>query len=572
MAIKKRLTGQDFCDCLPCEERKQIIYPYTLFDTVIIDDTSNSNLYDWLFKDLNGEYLDITDSLLDFLTKYWARTNPFNLPIASSNTLGGIKVGNNLSITADGVLNAVNTTYDIFGSNAGLVPASNSSTKFLRSDGTWQNIEFSNIPIATNDTLGGVIVDDTYLTINSNGLLGLNIDALSIPDFIITNLSDKGLLLGTIITGGDYNIKVPYASADTFGVVKAGRNIIITDGVISVDIGNIIGSISLDNDVILPIIDNNVNIPVFQPSTDINHGIAGLVPAPTMYMLPKREYYLTASGRWDKLHATYVNDDANHTTPVPEIGAVRIGSSPGTSSENMTYACWEDTNKPIHQDGRILKSEWFVVNTPQRNPKRYYAIEVDSAGVPFVNVPWGSIEEINVATQESLGGIKIGFATDESGRDYAVELDSETKKAYVHVPWSSSGISIATDNVVGGFKTGYTQTGKNYPVQISDGKAYVSVPWASYNVVTSSYDGLMSSADKIKLNGISNGAQQNVIEKILVNGTEIRPESKIVNIESYVLMNSEDLHKFFEEIPKEGVYEAKVEGYYLVNTELVKKE
>lgn len=30
MAIKKLLTGQDFCGCPPCGEIKQIIYPYTL--------------------------------------------------------------------------------------------------------------------------------------------------------------------------------------------------------------------------------------------------------------------------------------------------------------------------------------------------------------------------------------------------------------------------------------------------------------------------------------------------------------------------------------------------------------
>lgn len=569
MAMKKKLTGQDFCECPPCEERKQIIYPYTLFDTVIIDDTSNSNLYDWLFKDLNDEYLDITDSLLDFLTKYWARTNPFNLPIASPNILGGIKVGNNLSITADGVLNAVNTTYGIFGSNAGLVPASNSSTKFLRSDGTWQNIEFSNIPIATNNTIGGVIIDDTYLTINSNGLLGLNINALSIPNFEIINLSDTGLSLGSIISNNTYDIKVPYASANNYGVVKPGTNIMISNGIISANLDSAIENIKIAGNISLPVTNKTVDIPVFQPYVGTSEGAAGLVPAPT---IESNNYYLNSNGHWRLLHTTYVDDDVNHITPLPEVGAVRIGSSPGVFGENTTYACWKDNNMPIYRDGRILNNGWFNVNIPQRVENRYYAIEVDSAGVPFVNVPWGSIEEINVATQESLGGIKIGFTTDESGRDYAVELDSETKKAYVHVPWSSSGISVATDNIVGGFKTGYTQTGKNYPIQISDGKAYVNVPWESYNIVTTSYNGLMSSADKIKLNGISSGAQQNIIERILVNGTEIRPESKTVNIESYVLMNSEDLYKFFEEIPEEGVYEAKIEGYYLVNIELVKKE
>lgn len=569
MAIKKILTGQDFCECPPCEERKQTIYPYTLFDTVVIDDTSNSNLYDWLFKDLEGEYLETPDSLLDYLTRYWSKTSPFNLPIASSTTLGGIKVGSNLSITAEGVLNASDTTYTIFGTNAGLVPASNSTTKFLRGDATWQTIEFPDAVIATNSTLGNVIIDDTYLTIDANGLLGLNINALSIPDFTITNLSDSGILIGTILSGSSYNIKVPYATSETFGVVRAGDNITIENGVISASATTVIESITLNAGSSLPIINKNVNIPVFQPGDPSigTGGAVGLVPAPSSN---QGLHYLGGNGNWHELHTTFVDD--NSSFPLPVVGAVRIGSSPGTLSENTTYACWQDTNTPIYYEGRLIKSNWFSVNVPQRVEGRYYAVEVDSAGVPFVNVPWGSIEEINVATQDSLGGIKIGFTTDDQGRDYAVELDNDTKKAYVHVPWSSTGISVATDNVIGGFKTGYTQTGKNYPVQIYDGKAFVNVPWVSYNVATTSTNGLMSSSDKIKLNGISNGAQVNVIEDINLNGVKMEPYEKAVNIETYVLMTSSDLEKFFDEMPEEGVYEARVEGYYLVNTELVKKE
>ena len=69
-----------------------------------------------------------------------------SIPIATANHLGCIKVGNNLSITQEGVLSATDTTYSDFtgatdSTNGahGLVPQPNAGDeeKFLRGDGTW---------------------------------------------------------------------------------------------------------------------------------------------------------------------------------------------------------------------------------------------------------------------------------------------------------------------------------------------------------------------------------------------------------------------------------------------------
>jgi hypothetical protein len=40
---------------------------------------------------------------------------------------------------------------------------------------------------------------------------------------------------------------------------------------------------------------------------------------------------------------------------------------------------------------------------------------------------------------------------------------------------------LATDDSIGGFKTGYSENGKNYPIELSEGKAYVNVPWVDTN-------------------------------------------------------------------------------------------
>ena len=75
---------------------------------------------------------------------------PYVLPIATDETLGGIKVGNNLSINAEtGVLDATDTTYSAFtgtdgetAGSAGLVPApaTTDADKFLKSNGLWETV------------------------------------------------------------------------------------------------------------------------------------------------------------------------------------------------------------------------------------------------------------------------------------------------------------------------------------------------------------------------------------------------------------------------------------------------
>ena len=46
----------------------------------------------------------------------------------------------------------------------------------------------------------------------------------------------------------------------------------------------------------------------------------------------------------------------------------------------------------------------------------------------------------------------------------------------------ADGVPAASNDNIGGIKTGYTQNGKNYPVQINtEEQAYVSVPWTDNN-------------------------------------------------------------------------------------------
>ena len=79
----------------------------------------------------------------------------------------------------------------------------------------------------------------------------------------------------------------------------------------------------------------------------------------------------------------------------------------------------------------------------------------------------------------------------------------------------------ATSGEIGGIKIGYTESGKTYPVELnSEGKAFVNVPWANttYSVATQSTNGLMSSGDKTKLDGIATGATRVIVDTGITSG------------------------------------------------------
>ena len=57
---------------------------------------------------------------------------------------------------------------------------------------------------------------------------------------------------------------------------------------------------------------------------------------------------------------------------------------------------------------------------------------------------------------------------------------SHDLKLYINGAWTSildTTLSVATSNDLGGIKIGYSENGKNYPVELSSEKAFVNVPW-----------------------------------------------------------------------------------------------
>lgn len=119
-----------------------------------------------------------------------------------------------------------------------------------------------------------------------------------------------------------------------------------------------------------------------------------------------------------------------------------------------------------------------------------------------------SIEGVPAASNDNIGGIKTGYT--QTGKNYPVALD-KNKKAYVNVPWSDTNTTYevmtgATASAAG--QAGLVPApgaGKQGQYLRGDGQ-WLTPPNTTYSVVTTSANGLMSKEDKVKLNGVAENA------------------------------------------------------------------
>ena len=133
--------------------------------------------------------------------------------------------------------------------------------------------------------------------------------------------------------------------------------------------------------------------------------------------------------------------------------------------------------------------------------------------------------ELGTASNNNIGGIKTGYPEPTgSGRNYPVKIEesgTNAGKAYVNVPWTdnnttySAGIGLnltsnqfklkpASTSEIGGIRTDYSQSGKNYPVKTDEnGKAYVNVPWTDNNTTYSAGTNIeISNSNVISVKGV----------------------------------------------------------------------
>lgn len=214
--------------------------------------------------------------------------------------------------------------------------------------------------------------------------------------------------------------------------------------------------------------------------------------------------------------------------------ATAISSSAG-SYPNVLYFPIDDDNVIIF-NGNIYDWNASTVSPKQignsENLNNYNTLSklgvyYSSGGNSITNKPSGVNNFALQVFKDGVGDTSVSQTLYANNTIYV--------RGYNGTSWSSwteigaggiTSIPQASSSALGGIKIGYSDNGRNYAVELdSSGKAYVNVPWTDtntiYDVATTSANGLMSSSDKSKLNGIQAGADAVSFSRSLSSGTKI---------------------------------------------------
>lgn len=212
--------------------------------------------------------------------------------------------------------------------------------------------------------------------------------------------------------------------------------------------------------------------------------------------------------------------------------ATAISSSAG-SYPNVLYFPIDDDNAIIF-NGNIY--DW---NASVTSPKLISSGDLNTyRGTQYLGVYYANYGNSISNKPSRVSQFALHVLLENNDSSTIQVLYSKNKiytRAYESSSWSSwteigaggiTSIPQASSSALGGIKIGYSDNGRNYAVELdSSGKAYVNVPWTdantTYNVATTSANGLMSSSDKSKLDGIQAGADAVSFSRSLSSGTKI---------------------------------------------------
>jgi len=229
---------------------------------------------------------------------------------------------------------------------------------------------------------------------------------------------------------------------------------------------------------------------------------------------------VTGSVSWDgsanaSLTAAVANDSHGHSNYLPLSGGTMTGTldlnvadslsfeggkhwityNDGEGNFNIRVGHKSDdlTNEVCTETGYVFHDEWS-------QSSGWREFNVSGSSIPTVGDDVGSwrkqiyydYNEVGLAYQGSnkfkttSGGVNItgniAVSGTVDGRDVATDgskLDGIASSA------NNYSLPAGSSSTRGGFKIGYAESGKNYPVEVSSEKMYVNVPWTDNNTTYS---------------------------------------------------------------------------------------
>ena len=400
------------------------------------------------------------------------KPSTFTPPTSSATVLGGIKVG-----------------YTTSGKNY-KVQLDSSGNAYVNVPWTDNNTTYNE---ATADTLGLVKIGyasngKNYAVLLANGKMYVN------------------------VPWTDSNTTYTQATSDNLGLVKIGYSANGKNYPVALD-GN--GKMYVN----VPWTDTNTTYTNMGAASASAAGKAGLVPAPAAGAQAK---YLRGDGTWQTPpNTTYSNMGGATSSAAGSAGLVPAPAAGKQTSFLRGDGTWVVPTNTTYAKANTTTLGLVMIGYSENG--KNYPVELDSSGKMYVNVPWtdtnttytnmgaasasaagkaglvpapaagaqakylrgdGTWQTPPNTTYSNMGGA-TSSAAGSAGLVPAPAAGKQTSFLRGDGTWvvpTNTTYAKANTTTLGLVMIGYSENGKNYPVELdSSGKMYVNVPWTDTN-------------------------------------------------------------------------------------------
>lgn len=503
------------------------------------------------------------------------------IPIASTDTLGGVKIGEGVNISVDGTISVINNHLNLV-TDGNLVTDNNDiiEDKISEINNAVKKLIYYKEPlfiyVKDNINLAPIKIFQV------SGIDGrISESTLGEQDYsILPPLSEKAFsnytiscLYGWVYSCYDGNVKpyefklaalhinsnqldytessylattskpglVSVASTDTLGAIKVGAGLEINPdtGVLSATGGGTADSVDWANITSKP--------DSFTPAAHTHQisDVEGLQDELDGKQ-PAGNYALKSE---IPTNVSQLNNDSNFITQDSVNSIVNdkiselVDSAPETldTLNELAAALGDDPNFATtitnqigsKQDSLVSGVNIKTINGASLLGEGNITIETPESGISDApqdgslygrkNGQWSEVVIPTVPTKTSQLENDSNFITSEQLPDVSDMLTkTEASGTYQLKGDYLTSVPQAGQDVIGGIKVNYTEADKNYAVKLDgEGRAYVTVNWTSYSNATAEQAGLMSKDDKSKLDKIPENASEVSFSQSLNQGTEI---------------------------------------------------
>ena len=212
----------------------------------------------------------------------------------------------------------------------------------------------------------------------------------------------------------------------------------------------------------------------------------------------------------------FKTEDTNTTYTLSKDGSeIKLIGSDGSSTSVIDADSNTTYDKATNTVLGLVKVGYGV------NGKNY-PVELNANGQMFVNVPW---TDTNVDTNTTYTLSKSGSTIKLVGSDGSetTVADSDTNTTY----------GVASSSALGLVKVGFTESGKNYPVELNaSGQMFVNVPWTDNDTVYThpTYTAKASGLYKVTVDGMGHVSGTAAVTKADITGLGIPAQDTVYTL------------------------------------------